>query len=267
MFSPGAVIAVDEPSRIESWLGGNGFASIPIIELPSPVLIVDKAASSFSMPEVPHNVRLTNMQGFRYSKVLLTNVEVKIIDVNCMGKLCDCLGVFSQGVVSSSCSCYSAATRLGRTVALVTMRVLSFPAEEDATPALLFVVSNFTSRRFTSFFCENGCMPADVSASTLGRRASKLFGRAVRRMVERVNNEAGWSVSGWARRGFVRDMNASNTTSNQGQGGASASTQIVSSNLMFHPISIIPNKNANGEDVAVDDLRFSFASLGSSSLR
>lgn len=261
VFSPGAVIAIDEPSRVDSWLGNTSASSIPLLELPNSVLVVDQALSSVKLPEVPHNVRVTNMQGFHYARVKLDSVSVKLIDVNCIGKLCDCLGMFSQGTIANCCSCFSVTSRLGRTVALVTMRVMSYPANSDAHPSLLFPVNNFTSRRFTSFFCQNECIPSDISALSLDRRANKLFARSVRAVVEKVNDEAGWHITGWARRGHVRDINSSSANSNQGQvGGASASNQIVASNLVFHPISIIPNKKENGEDVDVNELRFSFAS-------
>ena len=253
-FSPGAIVTIDGPSRIESWLG-EGDSSIPIIEVVGKsMMIVDKVASNImTLPEVTILAPSQRMQAFHIPNVQLKLDALNLVDSNCRGLLCDSLECFQQGSISSQCSCFSAVSRLGRAVALVSFRVLSNPMDESQSKEL-FVVDHFTSKSFTNLLCSNNTMPIEVSSRNLERRAHKLFFRSAKNLIDQVNQKSGWALTGWTRRGYSRDVNASAT-----QGGSSSTTnQVVSSNLIYHPTFIIPNRDADGDEVDISDFQFSF---------
>lgn len=256
IFSPGCVIAIDMPSPMHSQLG-TGESSIPLLEVPNGMFVVDKHACNFSMPTVPVVSEVTRMHGFHLSPVQLKLVNLYFIDVPCTGRTCDALESYDEGNVAKMCGCFSIISRLSAVVVMCEVAVGSKSSSGEFDH--MFSCSNFTSRKFTNLLVSEGGIPHGVSSTTINksRRFVRDAVRRVERIFERVNNVNGWKVSGWCRRGYTRDANSS-VQNNGSSSGGSASNHILASKLTHHAIAITPNKANDGTSVDFEEFRVPF---------
>jgi len=260
------VIAIDQPPRIESWLGQNE-SSIPLVEVPTGVYCVDVDASAFSMPQVPVSKDISKLQGFHYKRVTLKLDGFHFIDTKCTGRACDTIDTYHEGVSATQCACYSVISRISQVVMLLSFRVFlcrDGTGNEAEDPPMLFAISNFTSRRFTEMFVV-GAIPTGTTSTMImsDRRFARKAMRSVNSAIEAVNQHNGWAISGWARRGYIRDNNAPSVAAGGGVAGASTgSNQLLSSNLVHHAISVVPNKNGGGELPPLGEFGISFEGMG-----
>jgi hypothetical protein len=79
--------------------------------------------------------------------------------------------------------------------------------------------------------------------------------RNAQNLIDRVNERCGWAVSGWTRRGYIRDINSS---SSAGAADAGTANQVVSSTLLHHGVSVTPNDL----ELNIDEFKTSFANFG-----
>ncbi len=63
VFAPGSEVAIDMPSPIDGWLG-SGDSSIPLLEVPNGLFVVDQHSCVFTMPQVPVSQEVSHMQAF-----------------------------------------------------------------------------------------------------------------------------------------------------------------------------------------------------------
>ena len=259
MFTPGCLFLIEQPSKVESWLGNQGEnAKIPLLEVPIGIYIIDVVASGInSLPQVPISPDISKLQGFHYPKVKLILNNFFLVDTKCTGRVCDAIDAYSEGSVSKMCPCFSVISRLSQVVACFDLRVM------DMSSNVLFELRHFTSRRFTNSFI-TGSIPVGLTASTI-MHTDRAFFRTIRRnigsIIQRINNHNGFAVTGWARRGYIRDSGSSNATASGTSGpstGAPTSVHVAAGNLVHHAISISPNKDENGDLADVDDLLISF---------
>jgi hypothetical protein len=252
LFSPGCLIAIDNPPVVDSWLG-SGESGIPLLETPHGVYTVDTTASPVQLPNVPVSLNASKLQGYHYGSVKLIMESFYFIDTKCTGRCCDAIDVYHEGTVAKQCACFSIISRLSQVVLMISFRVIQFSEPHAA----LFTVSNFTSRRFTNLFITEGSIPFGVTASmiTSDRRFYRAAMRNAQDLINRVNERCGWAVSGWTRRGYIRDINSS---SSAGAADAGTANQVVSSTLLHHGVSVTPNDL----ELDIDVFKTSFANFG-----
>ena len=232
-FSPGTYVVVVRPHSINSWMGN----SIPLLDVP----VSWRAVSSQGIPSLlfqevkPHETS-NRLHAFVFPKVKLELLNLQLVKSNCVGALCDSLEMLPDGSNSvTTCACYHTIKRTGNVVLLVTLRVVNGNTQ--------FIVRNFTSKKFTSMFLLNGAVPAGLSASMIQNSAYEdVVVSNVEQCIQAVNENGGFKVSGWIRRGFFVDEAAVT------ESGASkdAADRVASSDTTYH-LSCV---ETNGADIS-----------------
>ncbi len=226
---------------------------------------VDTIASGIrALPPVPLTPNINKLQGFHYPRVELQVDNFFLIDAKCLGRTCDAIDSYNEGSVAKECPCFSAISRLSAVIGCFDLQVIN-----PGSNSVLFEVRHFTSRRFTSMFLSSA-VPVGMTASTLMLQERTFFRnlrRNIMRMVQRINSHNAFSISGWARRGFIRDIASTQSPStgtaapNAAGVSGSGGSHVAAANLVHHAISILPNADEAGALPNLDDLLISFDEL------
>lgn len=85
LFTPGAYLAIESPAYVTSFMGTDD-NSVPILECPKGVFVVDQRNISLPMRQISDTN--TRLHAVYYPYVELALKEFVIIDGNCFGGLC-----------------------------------------------------------------------------------------------------------------------------------------------------------------------------------
>lgn len=218
-FTPGTYVTVENPQVIENYMG-----NLPLFDSTNPFRIVDTRRLSF-LPVMVSNDS-PRMSCFHFSTAKLELLNMSVITVPCRGVLCDALNMLNNGRLEKSCSCISStSSKLPHVVMVV--KILVHPSVGPS-----FVVTDFTSHKFTRMFVKNGArgMPPGLSSTTITSHQGGSFFRKYSRLVDQAMTDNEFSVTGWSRRGTITD---------QGTGGKDS---VKNSTLVHHIVSIDSKK-------------------------
>jgi len=170
-----------------------------------------------------------------------------------MGRLCDGAMCYNNGSIVSKCPCFTAISRLSQIVGCFDLFVTITGDDNQKTT---IDIRDFTSRRFTSLFL-SGSIPLGLTATSINhnRERMRLIRRDIARILNRINERNGWSLTGWSRRGHTRD--AASSSAAQSSAAHADSGSLLAGKLSYHAVSILPNNDGNGNPVGIDDLLFS----------
>ena len=250
-FTPGCVFIIDSPSKVDNYFGRERPSQLPIVETPIGVNIVDLLASRItSLPAVPISDDTSKVQGFHYPKATVNLRNFFLVDSKCMGRMCDGAMCYHNGIIVSKCPCFTAISRMSQIVGCFDLFV-TITGDDNQTTTI--DIREFTSRRFTSLFL-SGSIPLGLTATSINhnRERMRLIRRDIARILSRINERNGWSLTGWSRRGHTRDAAAAQPSAAQGDAGS-----LLAGRLSYHAVSILPNNDDNGNPVGIDDLLFS----------
>ena len=116
----------------------------------------------------------------------------------------------------------------------------------------------FSSQRFFSFLTK-GFLSIDVRSSQLqnGNDVYDDIIDSVEDIFNLINNDGGWTIIGWSKRGLINDaaLINSNTTGSSTSNGSKdnqASNKVLSEDVRFHAIQILPPKRAYLDPTSVN---------------
>lgn len=252
-FTPGCVFIIDSPSKVESYFGRERPSQLPIVETPIGINIIDLHSSRItSLPTVSISVDTTKVQAFHFPNATVTLQNFFFVDSKCMGRTCDGAMCYDNGIVSR-CPCFTAISRLSQIVGCFDVSVT---ITEDGNQTTSINIRNFTSRNFTSMFL-SGSIPLGLTATSINhdRERMRLIRRNIARIFSRINERNGWSLTGWSRRGVTKD--AATSAAAQPSAAQADGSSLLAGKLSYHAVRILPNADANGSPVDIDDLLFS----------
>jgi len=171
-------------------------------------------------------------------------VEVKstaVHEYRCSGYLCDRQRVIENGRGQKTCGCYSMNNRMSNVVLVHTVKVYGNNGTE------LFM-NNFSSFRFMSMYLSKD-FSSSVKFNHLNTSAAYYdLQECIDEVVDYINENGGFTVVGWYKCGEIHDM--SNEV---------VSTDVESSDIGFHIVSISPTNAKAVHDVGCIEKKFNYS--------
>ena len=228
-ITPGSFVALFKLKPSEQTLG-----NVPILESGQGCLLLETPSNIPTVP-VDTQIQANVTRAFVYNGVQLESKQIQAIDTCCAGYFCDCQD--SKVTREKGCGCY---TNKGRQSGVALFYRLKFVCSESFE----FTMNDFGSLKFTSLFITGegkGRFPSSIAATALDEGDANndhgsVLEDCIDNQIDFINNNGGFTVSGWYKRGSIMDGILSNTTKQSGDNEMT----IASSEVQYHAVSIIP---------------------------
>lgn len=228
-ISIGTIIRVMHPLPIEKILPDG----IPCLTTRFPAIVM-KPPPIF--PEAHIDMSVT---GGRSMAFALTNCEVEVLstvpeETGCSGHFCDKQRIHEIVQYGQGCGCYSFVNRRSNIVLDHSIKI-SHPSLDDA-----IVVENFSSTRFSNLYL-SGPFSTTTRAETL--LLSDTFydiEEAVDRAIKYINDNGGFTVIGWYKRGQINDRSMFVSGTSSTNQNTQPQEQIDNGKVIPHPCFVQP---------------------------
>lgn len=226
----------------------GGQVTLPLLDVPNSFHLIKKEPlpPMLMVPTVEGSDRL---HAFHYPRALLSIFSICFVDLCCNGKMCDCIGLYKDGRPLESCSCVTSNSRLGNLSLLFDMKIMPvFPGESDeglSHEDKTMWVRNFTSRSFTNNFLVDGVPLGITQAIVHGDHdlMNSVY-ENIMLAVDEINGEGGFSITGWVRRGYVKDEGAASVSA---PGNKTTLPRVRSGEIHHRLTKISINQNSQGK--------------------
>jgi hypothetical protein len=238
-FGPGAIVVITRPNPIENYMGDR--AGLPVLSFSGGLKLVDAAASKIVLSKYEEVESVGRLHGFYYPKVKLMLMNANIGHTNCVGRLCDSIGMKKEdGTWLTSCPCYSHKKSVGYCVLDLNLYVVAL--DDAGNPIAKFYASDFTSRKFTDAVTKSG-IPLGTNMSNLEIKGADVdMAFNLEDLIDKVNSNGGFSVLGWVRRGMIKDQ------SMKGEAGKNEVDVMVQSGTLAYHLTHV-GLNCNDEQL------------------
>jgi hypothetical protein len=226
-FSIGTFFRILAPLPIENNMNGD----IPLVKTQLPIIIM-KSPSVIPHTAINNAIQGNNALAFVYNSVDLKVIRTTPLHTTCGGYMCDRQRVSDWNGVRG-CGCFDMSNFCSN---LAFEHSLNF-----ATDGGLISHSNFSSTKFSLLYL-NHHLPGSIKVSAI-RMSSKNnvffdIEDAMENVVDHVNDNGGWTIIGWYKRGIITDKSliASGVTTNANN----ENEEIEAGQLTHHIVQIIP---------------------------
>ena len=240
----GSLFAIVNPDNISDYLQPESEDRLPIMPVGRAIPVIIPNHSLLSRPIIQSSTR---QHAFCYHNVSIKIERFQVVPVTCIGTFCDALDMYQKGVRNNSrrCACFKTQHNSGY-FCIKCFITVQISKEKQ------IVVSDHTSKKFTSFFMKRGNIDCPtVHEVFLHRKAMILLDETLSKIVKLVNNGGvvtsdsgpnephckGWDVIGWSRRGVADDAA---DTEDTGVFNAAKKAKFTSSECTYHLSSITP---------------------------
>ena len=253
-ISIGTFFRILAPLPIENNMKGD----IPLIKTQLPVIVME-TPSRIPTVSINNQLQENTSVAFVMNNVFLNINRTVPIQTTCSGFLCDKQRV-NDWSGSRGCGCYHMTQYRSN---IVFQHTIFF----DTTGGDRIVHSDFSSTKFSLLYLSNH-IPGAVRVSAL--RVSDSFWDledSIEKVVEKINEDGGWTVVGWYKRGVITDKSLlssdSNTTANNMN---SSNVEVGSGNVNYHVVQLIPtNRNfldsSTEKGKVLDELKFDVSNI------
>ena len=195
-FTIGTVFAVLAPKRITEKYNSD----IPIVHSDGGIVVM-KDTNELQRVLVHNNLSENVTRAFHVQGNLTVH-NVSVVDTKCTGFFCDRQRIHELNRTMKGCGCYSTTTRLSN-------MVISFDLAVHAN--IEFDALQFTSHQFTNLFL-NKPFPDGINWRVFDHNSNldKLID-SILSIVDYVNDNGGWLITGWSKRGEINDISITNT--------------------------------------------------------
>lgn len=199
-FTVGCCFAILAPRPITQKYNND----IPLVYTDGSLILLE---NKIDLPQVPvqKNTPEKLTRAFSTTARLVVR-NVSVIDTKCSGFLCDRQRIQEIQRNQEGCGCFAHSTRLSN-------MVISF--ELLVKTNVDFIVSQFSSHRFSNLFLTEPFPDALTwRAFDHNDNLAELI-NSIESIVEMVNGNGGWIVTGWSKRGEISDMTLSDKENNK----------------------------------------------------
>ena len=91
---PGAILVLESPGPVQTWLGSS--QNMPLMDIPGSLRVV--VPRTIDLPETPIEHGSTRQHAFHYKHVTIMILNFHPMDVMCQGDMCDALGEISAAI-------------------------------------------------------------------------------------------------------------------------------------------------------------------------
>ena len=239
----GTFLRVIAPEAIEDYMNGD----IPLIRTPCS-LIVLKRPTRMDAVAVNYEIGTNQTLAFCLNNRILHLNKTLTVSTTCNGLMCDksCISEWNN---TKGCGCVGMSPNVSN-LALVHSIWISSVADMNmaANERIQRRIShtNFSSTKFSLCYLTNR-IPPTVRKSSLSQ-ANRLYWEleeCIEEVVDFVNDNGGWTVVGWYKRGAIKDRSLieSSSSSNNTTNGSEDAT-VGSGKLSFHIVELTPTNQA-----------------------
>ena len=247
-ISIGTIVRIVGPQEIESRMGG-----IDMVRTPNPLIVMQRPAI---LPTFGINseIETNHSMAFCLNNRILNVNQTYVVQTSCSGLMCD-KGRVEDWNGIKGCGCVGMHHNISN---LAIVHSIWFETgdmqggNDDTTVVNRRIThSNFSSTKFSLCYLSNR-IPSSTRQSTLsvtggdGNNALWDIEDAVERVQNHVNDNGGWTIIGWYKRGAIKDKslvgesaiggNANNSTANNNNND----DVVGSGQLNFHIVELLP---------------------------
>jgi hypothetical protein len=236
--SVGSIIRMMCPMPIESYMRND----TPIVQSPYPVILLKFPTCLFAISmnqEIEANASLA----FVYNNTQASINMVFPTKKSCSGNFCDCQRV-NDWNGSRGCGCYGMSQN--------SSSLVFKHAIDISTATNSMSMSEFLSLKFSQLYL-SGDIPGSCKLYMLQYTdAAMNMQIAVEECVETINNNGGFTVIGWYKRGIINDQSllearkivSNNNTSNNNGNNRNEELQVDAGEISYHFVHIfLTNRN------------------------
>ena len=239
-FTIGTYFRVIAPLPIENSMRGD----IPLVQTQTPVIVMERPSI---VTTVSINMQIKENHSMAF---VLNGVQINVnrsvpIQTTCGGFLCDKQRVQDWNG-QRGCGCYNMTQYRSN---LVFEHSINFKKEEVKGGRVSH--GNFSSYRFSQLYL-SGEIPSGVRISAL-RISDAYWGiqKTVRNVVKYINENGGWTVVGWYKRGVISDRSLleprstssagpTPATNNSAASSTNVDSEVGSGQVGFHIVELAP---------------------------
>ena len=230
--SIGAYFRILSPSPIKKLMAND----IPLLETRFPAIVMGNAKGHKNIP-VQVSIAGNESKAFVLTDCLLDVISSTPEETKCSGLFCDKQRIHEILDGNQGCGCYSMLSRRSNIVMDHSIHITNNNTGWEC------FVERFSSNRFSMFY-QSGTFPSSLQSMALQMTDEyfKLTG-CISDVVTKVNENGGWTVVGWYKRGMIDDKSMVNDSASRTNNNTTANeTQVESGNLNYHICQIRPTK-------------------------
>jgi hypothetical protein len=202
MSAPGKHFVIMNPGTVKSFMGQNN--SIPLLNTTQSIRSV--RTDVLLMQRFPVEAA-SNMHAFMMRHATIRLLNLQVAKVLCGGNMCDALMVYENGISADKCACYSLAEREAKICLVLDLKVI-YKGSDGGKKS--FCIYNHTSKQFTRLCMFDFKIPIGVIPDNITSDMENMM--SLQGVVDDIfdlgNNDGGWNISGWTKRGTSADAGA-----------------------------------------------------------
>ena len=254
-FTIGSIIIFVNPKPIEKFMNG-----MPMLESQDQAILARPMVCS----RIPfrNDLDANEMKAFHLKGSNLNLRTLTFVDSKCSGLFCDRQNIEADG--RKACACFSHKS----SCSCIAMQMNLLFTTQDSENRLM---EKFSSHQFLCFLTK-GSLSIDIRSSQLqhGNDAYDDIIDSIEEIFELINEDGGWTITGWSKRGMINDaalLNSNNSgtsvTNGKDQGD---SNKVLSEEVTSHIVQVFPTRReylnpSSNEGKEIEKMRFDLSSL------
>ena len=239
----GTFLRVIAPEAIEDYMNGD----IPLIRTPCSLIVLKRPASMDTV-DVNYEIGTNKTLAFCLNNRILHLNKTLSEATTCNGLMCDksCISEWNSNI--KGCGCVGMSPNVSN-LALVHSIWISSVAEMALTAheriQRRISHTDFSSTKFSLCYLTNR-IPPTVSKSSLSQANSLYWDleECIEDVVNFVNDNGGWTVVGWYKRGAIKDRSLIESSGNNNGANGNEDATVGSGKLSFHVVDLTPTDQA-----------------------
>ena len=228
----GTIVTLLSPAPIRSMMAND----IPMLESRFPVIVM-KDPEEFDIIRVNEGIPENESKAF-----VLSNCEISVIssipeETRCSGLFCDKQRVHEIMERSQGCGCYSMLSRRSNMVMDHSLQI------EHRNSGWNCFVEKFSSNKFSELYL-SGSFPSNLRADAL-QMTDEYWNMTdkIAQIVEEINNNGGWTVIGWYKRGLINDQSMVSEEASNIRNNNQNENQVANGLINYHICVLRPSND------------------------
>lgn len=247
-ISIGSIFRILSPEPIKNMMANQ----ICMIETRMPAIVMRHTREMIDFP-VRESIPGNESKAFVLNDCQLRVCSSMPEDTRCSGLFCDKQRIHEIMDRNQGCGCYSMLSRRSNMVIDHSLEIHHQVGMGDTWSCF---IEKFSSNKF-SFLYLSGSFPSSLRAESL-QMTEEYWNMcsAIENIVEHVNQNGGWTVMGWYKKGMITDQSMisednSNYRQNNRNGSNQEETQVESGVINYHICQLRPTNDGYFNDTNV----------------
>ena len=204
----------------------------------SPAVVMIPPSTYVPVPVYPE-IQADETKSFVFNEATITVLNTTPFSTVCGGHFCDKQKCEEISNLGAKCGCYNMNSMRGNMTFGHNIKV--------KVPDLSFVHKNFSSAKFTKLYVYGDLSSAVKVDEFQGSDAMIVLSNRASETVKHINENGGWTVIGWYRRGTITDRVLMGSLPESNTPNEVATT---SGNISYHIVRIFPTQPSNATHVS-----------------